>query len=894
MPAVLSYKASMLLAKERVNDIHKVLKAKRDNGAALTTLDRQLLSISKATLDIFQSEPRPRTDLKGLLFVEPIGADVQRYPISQYAVLGSIGPEITAYSEALNPNEKWVQDTIHKGTPDKNRELVNAQSCDFVMHFWDEVKNDITTTISNPDDRNIALQKMRAYTLGHLCHVATDIISSPYFNDFEWQGAAGQSSELRARLEGEIEAYVCTELLQRDNTLGGNEWDKWWPEENLPESFFKAYAQAFETTYMNGGEKRSGYKEYELALESMGSAIAMNASFVKDGYDAFRKVIISKNYGYGYWSWFGWSSLFFAPAILLPLVVAAMPHARHIFLADGSNRNERAWMEYLSTPLLFGLPAAIGFAFHDGIVPRGLEGQYWLGVGGSIASAVAGAAMLVTTFVDDLPPGLSWPLFFALPVALSGLQSVIATIAEFENNTTKRNMALIHSAPLAMLALFFIFFGIFPGLLAPAEGADSPFTSAGFWIAFVLWVIAMGAAWFLVPHLLKNKRIPEQAQGGIAGSRFVRLFDDTTLHHEQALSDLDIPATVYPSDMRDLIKLWWTGSGDLYVRCDRYQLIFSSHEDGRDPQIVSAPITPMTLQEYIDFLKNTVVTPGTTGPAGGLEASIVHSEDPSFLLPAGALFADHGDAEESVEEHDEKAAVFKSIGKSEADSDYVLTHSHRAAQSIRYGKRGPIAIDRGLGSTINESSQDEEGWAYLYNQPSAKFDDSLMSIAADFGALLSMSASTHIVPDLKDSNDNDVGKVYQVFKNWNLDRRRLNEWRTLVSGNAINERDSTRPGYTENMLGGSLRPSNHGSWEEALKSDQSAFDEGERTARELGWTKVLREWMDVARDTGQDTLATSSFKPGQPSNQALSRAMAYLFDLPDPTAAPSIDSEGGS
>jgi hypothetical protein len=548
-------------------------------------------------------------------------------------------------------------------------------------------------------------------------------------------------------------------------------------------------------------------------------------------------------------------------------------------------------MEYLSTPLLFGLPAAIGFAFHDGIVPRGLEGEYWLGLGGSITSAVAGAAMLITIFVDDLPAAVSWPLFFVLPVALSGMQSVFAIIAEFENNTSKRNMTLIHSAPLLMLALFFVFFGIFPGLIAPADGTDSPFTSAGFWIAFVLWVIAMGAAWFLVPNLLKNKRIPEQAQGGIATPRFVRLFDDTTLHHEQELADVGIPAKVYPSGIRDLIKLWWTGTGDLYIRCDRYQLVFSSHDDGRDPQIVSAPVTPMTLQEYIDFLKNTVVTPGTSGPAGGLEASIVHPEDPSFLLPAGALFADHGDAEESPEEHSEKAAVFKKLGTSEADSNYVLQHSHRAAQSIRYGKRGPVPIDRGLGSTIEEPSQDEEGWAYLYNQNSGNFNDSLMSIAADFGALLSMSASTHIVPDLKDSNENEVGKVYQVFKNWNLDRRRLNEWRAIVSGNAINERDSTRSAYTENMLGGSLRPSDHATWEEALKSDQTAFDEGERTARELGWTKVLREWMDVARDTNQDTLARTSFKPGQPSNQALSRAMAYLLDLPDPTVAPSVNSE---
>ena len=146
----------------------------------------------------------------------------------------------------------------------------------------------------------------------------------------------------------------------------------------------------------------------------------------------------------------------------------------------------------------------------------------------------------------------------------------------------------------------------------------------------------------------------------------------------------------------------------------------------------------------------------------------------------------------------------------------------------------------------------------------------------------------------EDSNDNEVNKVYQVFKNWNLDRRRLNEWRTVVSGGAINEKGSDRSGYTDEMLGEGLRPDDHATWKEALLVSgdvQTAFDEGEATARQLGWTKVLRDWMDMTSVTTQDSLDTDSHKQGNPSNQALSRAMAYLFDLADPERAPLNDSE---
>tara|TARA_R110000744_G_scaffold158119_6_gene274083 strand:- start:2410 stop:5088 length:2679 start_codon:yes stop_codon:yes gene_type:complete len=888
MPAVLTHKTIMLLAKERVKDIYTVLKTKveGDGPGPVSTLDRQLLAIAKETLTIFTSEPRPRTEMKGLLFAGPVGEDHESYPISQYAVLGSMGPDITAFSSVLTPGNAWVFDTIHKGTPSSDREIVNAQTCDFIMQFWDQVKNGINSTITDPTERTASLQKMRAYVLGHLCHIAADVVSHPYINAYEWSGAPKPDGNQHAIVEGEIDALVARDLLQRECTLSGNDWDKWWPSENLPEPFFDAYAEALERTYTAGSNPRKGFHQFDQHLQSLGSHVAMNASFVKDGYNTLRHGVIAKGYGYGYWSVWGWLSLFFVPALALPLITAVLPHGKHIYLSDNSKHTERAWMEFVSTPLMFGTPFSIGFgALLGSVTTHGVEGRYWLGMSGSIISAVAGITMLSTLGVDDLPAGLSWPVFFVLPLIFTGLQSIIGIAEYFKDQMANMALGAIHSGPLVMLILFLLFVYIIPLLADSNENATTAFEEPRFWFGFVLWVLIMIVAWFVIPLFIKNPKIPDKPAGGLAIPRFVRLFDDTTLHHDQQLADDNIPATGFPSGYRELVKLWWTGAGDLYIRSDRYQLVFSSHEDGRNPQTISAPITPITLQDYLDFLKNNVVEPGT-GTTGKLEGVIVHPEDPDYLMPAGALFADHGDTEKSAAEHDVQAQVFKQIGTTEVDTDYILFHSRKSAQSMRFSKQGPVPLERNLGSApFIETDEGEHGWDYVHNSDTALYTDTLMSIAGDFGAILSMSAVTHMVADLKDSKDNNVNKVYQVFKNWNLDRRRLNEWRTIVSGDAINEKGPSHSGYSSEMLGEGLRPDNHTSWQEALLnggSDQAAFDQGELTARQLGWTTVLREWMEVSRVTTQDTLATTSLKPGNPSNKALSRAMAYIFELTDP------------
>ena len=52
----------------------------------------------------------------------------------------------------------------------------------------------------------------------------------------------------------------------------------------------------------------------------------------------------------------------------------------------------------------------------------------------------------------------------------------------------------------------------------------------------------------------------------------------------------------------------------------------------------------------------------------------------------------------------------------------------------------------------------------------------------------------------------------------------------------------------------------------------------------MGWLNLLRAWTDMASRPEQDALADTAFRPGAPSNRALTRAMAYLFDMPEPTA----------
>lgn len=148
--------------------------------------------------------------------------------------MGAMGPDITGFSALLAPGQAWVFDTVHKGTPDTQREAVVAGTCELPFALWRRVSSRITAELAAPDQqtqRTADLDKMRAYVLGHLCHLAGDIVSHPLINDLEWHG----SNTLKARLDhanGEVshDALVAQKVFLRASTREGAGWDAWWPE----------------------------------------------------------------------------------------------------------------------------------------------------------------------------------------------------------------------------------------------------------------------------------------------------------------------------------------------------------------------------------------------------------------------------------------------------------------------------------------------------------------------------------------------------------------------------------------------------------------------------------------------------------------------------------------
>ncbi len=172
----------------------------------------------------------------------------------------------------------------------------------------------------------------------------------------------------------------------------------------------------------------------------------------------------------------------------------------------------------------------------------------------------------------------------------------------------------------------------------------------------------------------------------------------------------------------------------------------------------------------------------------------------------------------------------------------------------------------------------EEGVAFVPEDPSALFaGDSVMDRAADLATLLCLGATSHLVPegDLAASTTGTVeeqhpaiDKVHQVFRNWNLDLRRVNEWKMLVGGDAVSEKRG-EPGKPDPLQPLSTEP-------------LARTPAGEAASNRLGWVRTLTHWLDAARRPGMDMTEEQALRPGDPTRLELSRALSYLLDMPDP------------
>lgn len=895
MQGLLTHKATMLLARERLSSLKRSLEtaiALKAAAGQVQVIEYEFVHLVRQALEMLSAQPHPSTELPGAPWFSPVGEGV-----SKFAVMGTLGPSLIRQAARLSSDQisvEWLTTTLRSGHPDPQHAPVHARSTDFIFEQWRAISTAIQAEIDDSVEREQALAAARAFILGQLCRVASDVVLTPYINEVLWtpepetDSSVPDNSAKKAGGWARLEARVAHQVLKRKYLHEAEGWDAWWPTPGeVPSQLYAGYAAAVNRIYPLDASRQKGSGEFE-ALAAETPFPTVDADLVEEGYEVHRAAM-TFGYGYGLWSWFGILTPVFVPLLLVPPVAASLPHAQQLFRpAQPGDDWERAWYELLTLPMAISAVIPFGYGIWlASITTQGVETETTLNLIGAGVSVGLAATFFATLGIEDLHPGFRWALF-AVPAAVG----VIHLIQIFRNafNRDRRLRALqslIYGIPFLIL-LAVLGYYLLRVILRALGNENSQIDTAAFWLQMGIWLLGIGTLWFFAAKGLRDAFVPEPHESTLPElPRGVRLFDDTSL--QPTADGLTLETLAYPSSGRKLLKLWWTGTGDLYIRSDRYQLIFNftGVANPATDQVISAPLAPMTLSEFAQLLTQSVKDASNT--TGKLLAAPVFPEEADYALPTGETFAHHGDflapSDDTLETHQALAKAFIKLGTAQDDTSYVLKQSPRAAQSLRIGVRGP---EVGLDAVIppqRSSFTAPNGYEFVPQHGPVSdgmigHGDTLMDTAADLAALLCLGAVPHLTPpsgrvvdtpDLTPDGQSRLEPAYEVFRNWNLDNRRVNEWRMLVTGGALSEK-----GNAPDVADPLMTPPSDPAW-------RSRVPEGERIATREGWVPLLRKWLTVSQnpmgDVGNPELRS---RPAEPTHLELSQGLAFLLNLTGP------------
>lgn len=716
MAGILTHAAVVLMARERIGRIIDTLAARERSGAALTPVETRVRRVAESARAFLNVAPFPSAaSLPRRPFALPLGEEV-----STFALLGAVGPAIPAFGALLTPYQDWVARVAHAGNADPNREPAAAKTTDFALRFWDAAQAAITSGVAAGEQER-ERQRMRAYVLGHLCHVATDVVCGPYLEALRWADrpkAAPRFTEdgvAALRSEAHLDGVVAQRVLMRGSTREGEHWSHWWPPVgDVKDYFFAAYHSTLERTYQTASVPPTGFGDFEDRYDAFPRP-AESAAFLRGGYRTFRDWAVPLAYDHGvpgFWLWATFPlavPLLVAPPLMLALregrkrLTPQRPGDRDPALDaayDAARNAERAWWELLSLPLALtaAAPLALGFLVFNPLTTHEGGAYFWLSSVLSLGAAVAGGVALGVAAGGGAADGWArWLLLFGLPLAplVAHLVFLVRDGAVAERRVHKL-LPLIFFSPLFVALLYVVMHLVIQLLFGEVIGGGDVGDAgrAGFWVTYGVWVVLGVVFWLVLAFSLRDYLVPDApaAEFLTKQGRFVRLFDDATLYRLPNHPE----AAYFPSGRRKLLKLWWEGPGDLYVRSDRTQLAFSFTPEGATPQTVPGPIAPMTAQEFGAFLTRVVKNGGGTASAQ-LKWALAdpRDRDIDYELPPGAVFSDHGDADDTpAGRHAALAATFVKLGTTQEGSDYFLYHAPKREQTVQWARTGPVVVDQ--------------------------------------------------------------------------------------------------------------------------------------------------------------------------------------------------------
>ena len=682
MTGLITQSAVLLLARKRLERIEKLLASKVRSAGTVNGTERQVLFLARQALAALKEQPVP--EITGE-FADGSFTPWLAGGISMFATAGAVALDFPQQAAGQAPSQQWLGNTLRGGSGDPQRQRVFNASGRLLASFADKVRESILAdTTMNAVQQATALAQMRAFAIGHASQIAALLVAPPYLDSVDAQlgrsTAPTREKPLAAAVRGAIEAAVNEAVFKSANPSRPF-WQSWLPApEQLPDRLFGAYAFAAEDVY-GLGARVQGSKAFNDKLAA-DNPPPLSPQLLRDGYSSFRTTMQGR-YGWSYGDWVGATFFMFLPSLLILPVSAALPHARDLRRdpAPPGLDTERAWFELLAFPFAFQALAPL-------IVTLWIMLGSYLGAGKetifALVNAIVGLVVAIVFFATlgtDVPAAVRWPLLFIAPF-IADQALMIYVLKRGGDDNRHRQLAFGTVIRLCLAAFFILCFLIFnhfavEGLLDDGAG------SGVFWALFIPWLIVVVVAWLVSAKLLlREAPSPDPLITG--QKQWLRLFDETTLRAQG--SDADAP-TLYAGDREPVLKLWWTGPGDLYIRPDRSLLTFSFSAAGTAPlQAVPAPLAPVTAGDFARLLHKAVADPGNAFNQH-LRAERFDAAEPfDPPLPTGEVFSDHGDGETSVEAHDAAAATFVKLPK---DGDgYVLYLAPRVRQAVSFGRDG--------------------------------------------------------------------------------------------------------------------------------------------------------------------------------------------------------------
>jgi len=777
----------------------------------------------------------------------------------KFAVMGSIGLELPAMIEYLRPGQELITAIMRRGSADPNFSRVVVRTTHFALRAGE-------LALAKVGNDQAKRRKIEAFVMGMLCSIAVEVVTNPVLRGMQ----AARSFRDWDRFSPAQALAAADGIIARDllGSPGQQDWESWWPTESeVPGELFAGLDEALREVFPLADPPR-GFDDF---AGSFTPGRRPDARDLANAYSLFRHGNITVARGWNVVDWWAFLLSVTVPPAIGMLIAAALPRAFDLFREDGDPAGRpvdtRAAAEVLTTGYLIGIftPFGVTMQLHS-LIP-GDWNPYFDSIGLFVARLV-GLLVFGGMVIGDTDEASRWILFGLL--ASTDLYAIIRGFIEL--GFGRRGPALLYfiqALPIISMALV--------GLLAAILRAGRwQFGEVGFWltlgIGLVVYAIPIGftVGWLFsltggITVFLRERRegVPLlEALPGPAGEvprSLAHLFDDATLWREDVPGTQPLATHRYPAGRRAILKLRWTGPGDLEINPRGSTIVFLRDDGTRTT--VTLPSPSVTAAELRTLLQ---------AQMPGLEATLF-AHEPEVRFPAPDTLSDPGDEKSTFPLHDAHVGDFLPVGKT-PETAFLLRHAPRSKLTTPFGTRGQGCSPLDSYKLVPEATLHD-------------LDGSALGLAADLASLLCVGAARHLRTGLAGETTATppvavpLTPAYRVLRQWNLDERRVNEWRMVVHGGAQTERYEP-PAAPGTFADEGIRPG----------APASPVPAGEALANAMGWVPLWRAWARMAEDPLSDAGAigperyTPPVQTGagpalSPGNQQLSDALRFLLDL---------------